>query len=303
MTPLPPAEIARRIAALGARTGPEVAGPSMQLFKPLHDTAPAVPQRVARDLSYGPHDRHRLDVHTPGASASDSAAPRPVVLFIHGGGFVKGDKTLPDSYAYGNVARWAVTRGYVVANMTYRLAPEHPWPSGGDDVGLAIAWLRAHIAQHGGDPQAIFLMGHSAGAAHAATWLTRAEAQGPALEGVAGCMLLSGGYDPALGTPRTEYYGTDAAAYPAQSTVSGLVRSKVPMLVAVAEYDPPEIARHTTRLLHAFGESGAALPRVVQVAGHNHYTTTHHLGTADERLGDALADFMSRHAHPHLATP
>lgn len=287
-------EITRRIAALGPRTGPEVSGASEQIFRTVHEAVPYEAQTVSVDLRYGPHERHRLDVHrsaTPGDAM-------PVVLFIHGGGFVKGDKTIPNSFQYGNVASWAVRRGFVGVNMTYRLAPESKWPSGGDDVALAVKWVAANIAAHGGNPHAIFLCGHSAGAAHASTCVTGAETLSGELPGLAGCILLSGNYDQSIrSAPRAaDYYGDDASNAAIQSTIDGLVRTKVPLLVGFAEYDPPEITRHTARLLGAFGEAGAALPRVVQAEGHNHYTICHHLGTTDERLGNELAGFISRHS-------
>ena len=287
--------LARRVRALGASTGASVSGPSEQLFKPLHTEADDAAEQVERDLRYGPHERHRLDIHRAAAPAA-SAEASPVLLFVHGGGFVKGDKAAPGSFFYGNVARWAVRHGLVAANMTYRLAPEFGWPSGGDDVGLAMRWLHANIARFGGDPERIVVLGHSAGAAHAASWLTRAEARGESLEGLSGCMLLSGNYDQTAGTPRAEYYGTDPAAFAERSTVAGLLRTQVPLLIGIAEHDPPEIERQAMRLMSAFSESGVKLPRLVQAHGHNHYTITHHLGTADERLGQALLEFVASHA-------
>jgi len=293
-------ELARHIRDMGHAVGTVVSSASQALFLPLHAAAPPVQESMATDLAYGPHARHRLDVHAP----TDARGPlRPVLLFVHGGGFVKGDKAIAGSFAHANVCRWAVRHGFVGARMNYRLAPEAPWPAGGEDVGAALQWLRSHVGRHGGDPQAIFLFGHSAGAAHVATWLVQAGSSPAARAGVAGCLLLSGNYDQTIGTPRAEYYGTDASRFAGQSTVDGLSRSSVPLLLGVAEYDPPDIARHTARVLAACASRDMPLPRFVQAEGHNHYTITHHLGTEDERLGAVLAAFVTRHARHADARP
>ena len=100
-------------------------------------------------------------------------APRPVLLFVHGGGFTGGDKKADDTPFYDNVGTWAVDNGMVGVNMTYRLAHEHQWPAGAEDIAAAIAWVKANIAAEGGDPRRLYLMGHSAGAAHAAAYVAR----------------------------------------------------------------------------------------------------------------------------------
>ena len=72
---------------------------------------------------------------------------------------------------------WAVDHGLIGVTINYRLAPEFAWPSGVEDLTLVVAWLKTHIAEYGGDPDKIFLWGHSAGAAHVADYV----AQGPML--------------------------------------------------------------------------------------------------------------------------
>src|SRR6185437_250510 len=99
----------------------------------------------------------------PGGGAAH--APRPVLVFIHGGGFNRGAKSTPGSPFYDNIGLWAVDHGLVGVTINYRLAPQYQWPSGIEDLTLVVAWLKGHIAQYGGDPDKIFLWGHSAGAA------------------------------------------------------------------------------------------------------------------------------------------
>jgi acetyl esterase/lipase len=112
-------------------------------------------QVLHRDLAYGPHPKQRLDLSVPTAKGF------PTVLFIHGGSLASGDKADED---YRNVCAPFVAAGIACANVNYRLAPMHSWPAQAEDVASAVAWVRTNIAQHGGDPKKLFLVGHSSGA-------------------------------------------------------------------------------------------------------------------------------------------
>ena len=95
----------------------------------------------------------------------------PVLVFVHGGGFVMGDKGAPDAPFYNNVGLWAARSGCIGVTMTYRLAPAAPWPAGSEDVGAAVQFLHEAVERWGGDPKSIFLMGQSAGAVHVAGYV------------------------------------------------------------------------------------------------------------------------------------
>lgn len=113
---------------------------------------------VTRDLAYvpgSPLPEHRLDVYRPrGASG-----PLPVVLYVHGGGFRMLSK---DTHWIMGLA--FARRGYLVLNVSYRLAPEHPFPAAVEDVAAAFAWTVRHAEEHGGDLSRLVLAGESAGA-------------------------------------------------------------------------------------------------------------------------------------------
>ncbi|WP_370062105.1 alpha/beta hydrolase [Mycobacterium sp. MAA66] len=85
--------------------------------------------------------------------------PRPVVVFIHGGGWVVGDL---DTYD-GTARLHAVATGAIVVSVDYRLAPEHPYPAAVDDVWAVTQWVGEHAAELGGDPARIAVAGDSAG--------------------------------------------------------------------------------------------------------------------------------------------
>ena len=110
---------------------------------------------ITRDVAYGPARRNRLDIYQP-----KSAEGRlPVVLQVHGGAWVIGHKA---QQAQPLIHRLA-SDGYVCVSINYRLAPKSRFPDQLVDVKLAIAWVRTHIAEYGGDPDLIVLTGGSAG--------------------------------------------------------------------------------------------------------------------------------------------
>jgi arylformamidase len=110
---------------------------------------------LERDLAYGPDPNQRLDLSVPSAKGFTT------VLFIHGGSLSSGDKADED---YRNVCAAFPDAGIACANVNYRLAPEHAWPAPVEDVAAAVAWVRTNISQRGGDPNKLFLLGHSSGA-------------------------------------------------------------------------------------------------------------------------------------------
>jgi len=249
---------------------------------------------VHRDVAYGSHPRQRLDVFRP--AGAQPGAPRPVVVFVHGGGFVGGDKNRPGSPYHDNVAVWAVRHGLVGVTMTYRLAPEFGWPAGTEDVAAALHWVRTNITAHGGEPDRIHLMGTSAGAVHAACYLAHPRFHEPAGPAVASASLLSGAYDLATFEPDLlrPYFGDDPGRYVELSPLRGLVDSPVPVLYAVAEFDPPPAQRQATAVVAAHSHRHGRWPPVVRLRGHNHFTLTAHLNTPDDELArHVLAEIAS----------
>ena len=107
---------------------------------------------VVKDIAYGPEKWQQLNVYPQPITA-------PVVLFIHGGGWHKGNKDL-----YHFVADALVRRGFAVVIPDYIKYPEGRFPSFVEDAAIATAWVKNHITDYGGDPDQIILVGHSAGA-------------------------------------------------------------------------------------------------------------------------------------------
>ncbi len=115
--------------------------------------------RIVPDCAYAGNDnpRQSLDLLLP--RSVSTATPRPLVVFIHGGGWRNGDKQSGRSL----VARYVATGKYLGATIGYRLSDEATWPAQIHDCKAAIRWLRAHAGQYGIDPERIGVMGTSAG--------------------------------------------------------------------------------------------------------------------------------------------
>lgn len=112
------------------------------------------------DISYGPHgERNRLDILRPADPAARHDGRLPVLIQMHGGGFISGGKNMAGKPLMHLLAR----RGWIVVTLNYRLGPEARWPSQLVDAKRAVAWIREHIAEYGGDPDFIVATGASAG--------------------------------------------------------------------------------------------------------------------------------------------
>lgn len=278
-----PPDIAASVRASGQAMDPSVG----RLYAPMFPKEAWAGVTVTRDLPYGPDRLQRLDIFAP----DGAHAKLPVLLFVHGGGFTRGDKH-GDFYP-DNITLWAAGHGMVGVNIDYRLAPKDPWPAGARDLAAAIAWARANIARHGGDPDRIILWGHSAGANHVADYLAHPEVQGAEAGAVRGAIILSAFYAPApTGTPPNAYYGSDAGLQSARTSVEGLRRSHVPLFVADAEFDPEPFKRYAATLRDELCKSAARCPAFLTVRDANHFTEGMAVGTPDRQLTGPLLEWI-----------
>jgi triacylglycerol lipase len=282
-----PADIEAKLQAIGPVVAPP---PTAALYAPLQAREPYAGVRVERNVAYGPDpQRNLLDVFEP---AGASQGPRPVLLFISGGAFVRNEwHTAP---FYDNVMLWAAANGMVGVNMTYRLAPQHPWPAAQEDIAAALRWVRQNIAARGGDPARIFLMGHSAGAAHIAQYLGHPQFHVAPGGGVAGAIIVSGLLDPTTAEanpPLQAYFGTDPSVYAARSALPGMARSGVPLLLAHAQLDPADFHRQAAQAQSALCAAGHC-PPLLQLLGHSHMSEVYAINTGDHALTDAVKAFV-----------
>ncbi len=304
MTEQLPPDVIAQLTGMDPAITPELVATSWVLLKPFHDKVGYNAPKVDRDLAYGDHERHRLDVHSSGAEDSGHDHGAPVLVFVHGGGFVGGDKHVPGTPMYDHVGAWAVRNGWVGVTITYRLAPEHTWPACAQDVAAAVQWVRDNIASYGGDPSRIVLAGHSAGAVHVASYLAGHASDGQAdaggasagLEGIKGAGLLSGFYQIPDGAERGEleviYFGMRPSAE--VSSLPGLLTTEIPLVFAVAERDPQFSQGQIATLVAAWFAAKGEVPNVIFSEGHNHISQIGSVGVDDLALGAQFARFVNR---------
>lgn len=156
------------------RYGLPAAVAGLLLLLIANEYAVARPGRRIKDVPYVPATdtaylagRQLLDVYTPRRRGPQ---PLPVVVFIHGGSWNSGSKNL-----YAFVGRRLAGQGVVAVVISYRLAPQVRVPQMADDCARAVIWTTQHAAEYGGDPQRVFVMGHSAGGGLAALLATKDE--------------------------------------------------------------------------------------------------------------------------------
>ncbi|MDT8397017.1 MAG: alpha/beta hydrolase [Pseudomonadales bacterium] len=287
-------EIRARLSALGREINPETIAGTRSVIAPLLTMAPGTDVQLTRDIHYGRHERQRFDLFTArGKNGRDGQ--RPVLVFVHGGGFVAGDKHMPGTPFYDNIGVWAVRNGFNGINMTYRLAPDHQWPSGVEDIRALLDFVGEQAPTLGIDAHNIFLMGQSAGAVHVASYIAHPELYAALPHGLRGAILVSGLYDfctMAVSPLERAYLGNDESCYQERSSLKGLLKCDVPLMITVSEYDPCFFEAQALELLTAVQKKRLSLPRFVQLHGQNHMSSVLFIGLDGDQLGLALKDFI-----------
>lgn len=205
--------------------------------------------------------RLSLDVYAP-----ESEGPHPVIVFIHGGGWSQGDKG--NASVGWRKADYFTKQGHVYVSINYRLVPEGVHPVNVQDVARAIAWVHDHSREYRGDPDRIFVMGHSAGAHLAALVCTdnrRLEAEGKDLSIIKGCVPLdTGAFDipermrnpGPLGTMLRAAFGEDEEGWEDASPTHH---------VAPGKHIPPMLIFHTGWRMEVMQQS-EGLAKALQAA-------------------------------------
>jgi acetyl esterase/lipase len=260
----------------------------------LYSTASA--QDVQQDIPYIAfgHERQVLDVYSP-----KGAKNLPVVFWIHGGGWQTGDKSSvqlkPQAFT---------DKGFVFVSTNYRLLPDVDMGTIIRDVAKSVRWVHDHAAEHGGDPERVFIMGHSAGAQLAAIICTDdryLKAESLSLDIVKGCVPVDGDtYDvPAiievaetrwrvhgLPQPQARYthrvkFGNDPAKHKDFSAVTHVAKDKgIPPFLILHVAEHPDTTAQAQRLGNALKEAG--IPATL----HGGRETTHNKLNADIGLPD-----------------
>jgi acetyl esterase/lipase len=205
---------------------------------------------IERDIGYAEGPRHKLDIYRP-----DEAGAAPVVVFFYGGGWKSGERR---DYLFAGQA--FASQGFLTVVPDYRLHPEVSFPDFVEDGAAAIAWIKRNVAAHGGDPNRVFLVGHSAGAYIAAMLATNrrflaAHGLDPKRD-LAGVVGLAGPYD--FLPIREKYWGIFGRepGWPATQPIRFVDGGEPPMLLLTGDRDDtvdPGNARRLAARLRAVG--------------------------------------------------
>ena len=260
---------------------------------------------VKRDIRYSNsgHERHVLDVFSP-----NGAKNAPVVFWIHGGGWQVGDKT--DVQIKPQVFN---DKGYVFVATNYRLLPSVEMDTIVKDVAASLHWVHDHIAEYGGDPDRIFVMGHSAGAQLAALICTDdryLKAEGLSLKIIKGCVPVDGDtFDiPAIiETAETrrrvhkqpqakfghrEKFGNTAEKHVDFSAVTHVAKGKgIPPFMILYVSSHPDTSAQAERLATVLKENDVPVT-IVGVLETTHSKLKHDIGMPDDLASKRLFEFM-----------
>jgi acetyl esterase/lipase len=247
------------------------------------------------DVDYGMHPRQRLDVYLP---TGTSAAPRPIVVFWYGGSFERGRK---EHYRF--VGATLAEAGYVAIVPDYRVYPDVRFPAFVDDGAAAVAWAVSHAAELGGDPDRVFLAGHSAGA-HIAAMVAydapRLDRVGVSRDKIRGFIGLSGPYalDPDNDTLRTIFSAPYVHAdwQPVQRAQAGAP----PALLVHGDADDVVWVAHTRKMAERLRALGVDVTERIH-PGRGHADTVAPFAKAAPRKLPVLADierFVERTSAP-----
>jgi acetyl esterase/lipase len=237
------------------------------------------------DVPYGKDPKQRMDLYFPTAKATSA----PVLLFLHGGGFREGDRK-----QYGYVGEPFAKHGIITVVASYRLTPGFKHPAQPDDAKAIVAWIHKNIARHGGDPNSIYISGHSAGAILAAdvgvdlAWLDALKVPRSAVRGI---VPISGSYD-LRGSKRFEYLPTPEA----EEKASALLHVNAPAPVAIVAYGSLEerLKEPSAALAKALTAKGIKA-KTLNLEGKDHATAVWELSDENSTLTKAiLAMIQSR---------
>jgi acetyl esterase/lipase len=245
---------------------------------------------ILKDIAYRggesfDKDKHILDLYIPKGEKNF-----PVIFFVHGGAWMVGDKT-----ATAQVGMVYAQRGIGVVNVNYRLFPGVSYPRFAEDVARAFSWTVDNIKDYGGDPDNIFVMGHSAGAHLAALVSTNdrfLKKHGLSPNDIVGTIGVSGAYRIQKGFyPRVFAGGSDvrkdASPY---NHVSG---STPPFLLLFATADMQE-APPQAREMHDQLRSKNVPSRLVKCENRNHGSILNMMGGSGDEATREVLDFIRK---------
>jgi len=162
-------------------------------------------------------------------------------------------------------------------------------------MASVVQWVSEKIAERGGNPARIYLMGHSAGAIHVAGYVSHPEFHKVKGGGLAGAVMVSGLYDltasPA-GDSEIAYFGSDPSRYAERSSLQGLLATTIPLMVSAAELDPPRFVEQFNLLKQATCKRPNGCARATMLPQHSHMSEVYSINALDTPLTDEILAFV-----------
>lgn len=254
--------------------------------------------REVKDIAYvegkdADAKKHKLDLYLP-----DADGPFPVLMWIHGGGWKMGDRAM-----YGELGRRFAESGVGCAVISYRLSPEVRHPEHIKDCARALAWLHAHVKEHGGDPDRLFVTGQSAGGHLTAllalnrTYLEELKVPEDAIKGA---IPMSGVYTiPAVKRDLPglkmfkDAFGSDPDVCKEASPVTHARNAKAPMLVITETEDDRAMLRESMAgFKKALEAADVRNVEFLDAKDRNHITIVTRMYGQEDPVRQAIVDFV-----------
>lgn len=264
-------------------------------------------ETVQKDIPYAQptQERQFLDVYAP-----DNAKDLPVVFWIHGGGWQAGDKSSIQSKP-----QWFLQQGFVFVSTNYRLLPNVTMETIVEDVAKSLGWVHKNISRYGGDPNKIYVMGHSAGAQLAALICTDdryLKSEGVPFSSLKGCVPVDGDtYDiPAIiETAETrrrvhkqpqakfghrEKFGNDPSKHVNFSAVTHAKKDKgIPPFLIMYVASHPDNTAQAQRLDSSLREAGVG-SKLYGAKDSEHSKINNDIGTPNDPGSSAILEFVGK---------
>jgi triacylglycerol lipase len=314
-----PPDIAKQLVEIGRGVCvPETA----KIYRPLHANPPYKGISFTRDISFGPDPKDLLDV----AVGEKGGGSRPVLIYISGGAGNKLQGGENGDVFYDNVMLWATKNGMTGVNVQRH--PGQAWDDPAKAIGMAVQWVQTNISKYKGNPERVFAWSQSAGNVPLSTYVGHSDLWGTKGVGLKGVIFMSppafnilpatpkpteggfgpcggGGAPPAAGARgggrgdgkggggggRGKAEPLDQATLLARSNLPGLVSSKVPFMLSVAELDPPNIIAFAETLRDELCKAGHCATYMVY-KDHSHISEVMSPDTADTSVTGPILKWM-----------
>jgi acetyl esterase/lipase len=250
--------------------------------------------KVVRDIPYlanasYPDDKDKLDLYLP-----EGRTDVPVIVSFYGGGLTRGDK---NEQAF--IGQRFAAAGIATAVVNYRLSPGVKHPAHIQDAAASFAWVKRHIAEYGGNPNQVFIIGHSAGAYLVALLGTDERflaAQKLSLRDLRGVVPVSAFYwveRTGVAPDRDKrIWGTDKDVWIDASPAHHLTAGAPPMLVLYADGDDQWRRAQNVEAARAMKGAGNAHVQIVQIAKRTHNTIWSQIAEEGDEAAGRIIEFV-----------